>query len=82
MKCTHCGQEIRPTKYGLTKKQGRLLNYLKDYIDQKGVSPSYAEMMSAMELASKSGVHRLVTALHDRGHIRYIPARSRSITLR
>ena len=66
-------------RYGLTKKQKELLDFLRE---QEGeVSPSFDEMREALGLASKSGIHRLVKGLEDRGYINRIPNRKRTIRL-
>lgn len=66
----------------LTRKQAELLSYIKDYIAQNGgVAPCYEEMREAMDVASKSGVHRLLTALERRGHITRVPGQARCIEL-
>jgi len=65
----------------LTKKQHELLTFLHDYISKNGVSPSYDEMKPAIANVSKSGVHRLITALEERGFIRRIPNRARAIEI-
>ncbi|HBU61508.1 MAG TPA: repressor LexA, partial [Oceanicaulis sp.] len=53
----------------LTKKQHELLLYINKRLSEDGVSPSFDEMKEALNLASKSGVHRLVSALEERGFI-------------
>lgn len=63
----------------LTPKQRDLLEYIDDYIKQKHACPSFDEMTEAMRLTSKSGVHRLITALEGRGYIRRMPHRARAI---
>ena len=66
-------------RYGLTKKQKELLDFLRE---QEGeVSPSFDEMREALGLASKSGIHRLVKGLEDRGYVSRIPNRKRTIRL-
>src|SRR4051794_26528299 len=65
---------------GLTPKQAKLFAFIKAYFAESGgISPSYDEMMGHMGVVSKSGVHRLVTALEERQLIRRIPHRVRSI---
>ncbi|PZQ55745.1 MAG: hypothetical protein DI555_06885 [Novosphingobium pentaromativorans] len=67
---------------GLTTQQSNLLAYLRRYLDSSGgVAPCFSEMMAATGAASKSGIHRLLTALEERGHIRRIPDRARAIEL-
>ena len=63
----------------LTGKQHQLLSYLIDYQADKDITPSFDEMRQAVGLASKSGVHRLVSALEERGYIRRLPNRARAI---
>lgn len=69
------------TKYGLTGKQLELYDFIKSYISINRISPSIDEMAGHLKLRSKSGVHRLVTALEERGHIKRLPNRGRSIEL-
>ncbi|MEQ8698508.1 MAG: transcriptional repressor LexA [Bauldia litoralis] len=63
----------------LTKKQHELLVYVNDYISNTGVSPSFDEMKEALDLKSKSGIHRLITGLEERGFIRRLPHRARAL---
>lgn len=63
---------------GLTRKQSELLAFIRER-NQTGVSPSFQEMNEAMGLRSKSGVHRLIIALEERGHIRRLPGRARAL---
>jgi repressor LexA len=63
----------------LTKKQLELLCYINERLKEKGVPPSFDEMKDALDLRSKSGIHRLVTALEERGFIRRLPNRARAI---
>jgi len=63
----------------LTKKQHDLLLYLNSYLGKEGVSPSFEEMKEALGLRSKSGIHRLITALEERGFIRRLPHRARAV---
>ena len=65
----------------LTRKQSELLNYLSNHIKEHGVPPSFEEMRAALGLASKSGVHRLVSGLEERGHIRRLANRARAIEI-
>ena len=65
----------------LTGKQHQLLSYLIDYKAEKDITPSFDEMRSAIGLASKSGIHRLVSALEERGYIRKLPNRARAIEI-
>ena len=63
----------------LTAKQRELLQFIDDRLKQSGVSPSFDEMREALELKSKSGVHRLISALEERGFIRRLPNRARAL---
>lgn len=63
----------------LTAKQKQLLVFIQDRIRETGVSPSFDEMRDALDLASKSGIHRLITALEERGFLRRLPHRARAL---
>jgi repressor LexA len=63
----------------LTSKQKELLLFIHSSIKESGVSPSFDEMKTALNLASKSGIHRLITALEERGFIRRLPHRARAL---
>ena len=63
----------------LTSKQRELLLFVHDRLGKTGVSPSFDEMREALELKSKSGVHRLISALEERGFIRRLPNRARAL---
>jgi repressor LexA len=63
----------------LTPKQHSLLLYIDNYIKESGICPSFEEMMQAIKLRSKSGVHRLITALEERGFLRRLPNRARAL---
>lgn len=63
----------------LTRKQHELLTYINGHLGETGVSPSFEEMKEALELKSKSGVHRLISALEERGFIRRLPNRARAL---
>ena len=63
----------------LTKKQHQLLIFVHERITETGVSPSFDEMKEALELRSKSGIHRLITALEERGFLRRLPHRARAL---
>lgn len=63
----------------LTRKQYELLLYLNTYVKEHGVSPSFDEMKDALHLRSKSGIHRLITGLEERGFIRRLPHRARAL---
>ncbi len=63
----------------LTVKQRELLMFIDGRLKESGVSPSFDEMREALELKSKSGVHRLISALEERGFIRRLPNRARAL---
>ena len=63
----------------LTKKQHELICFIQDRLEDTGISPSFEEMKDALDLKSKSGVHRLVSALEERGFIRRLPNRARAL---
>ena len=63
----------------LTSKQRELLQFIHERLRQSGVSPSFDEMREALDLKSKSGVHRLVSALEERQFIRRLPNRARAL---
>jgi repressor LexA len=63
----------------LTAKQHELLQFIQGRLGDSGVSPSFDEMREALELKSKSGVHRLTSALEERGFIRRLPNRARAL---
>ncbi len=63
----------------LTRKQHELVCFINDKLAETGVSPSFEEMREALELKSKSGVHRLISALEERSFIRRLPNRARAL---
>jgi repressor LexA len=63
----------------LTRKQHELLMFIHERIKESGVSPSFDEMKDALDLASKSGIHRLITALEERGFLRRLAHRARAL---
>ena len=63
----------------LTRKQNELLLFINKRLNDSGVSPSFDEMREALDLKSKSGVHRLISALEERGFIRRLPNRARAL---
>jgi len=63
----------------LTRKQHELIRFIQDRLEETGVSPSFEEMKEALDLKSKSGVHRLISALEERGFIRRLPNRARAL---
>lgn len=66
----------------LTRKQQLLLSYITERLNIDGVSPSFEEMKSFLGLRSKSGVHRLVKALEERGFIERLPNRARALRIK
>lgn len=65
----------------ITKKQHDLISYLNSYIKKNGISPSFEEMKNALNLHSKSGIHRLINSLEERGFIRRLTKRARAIEI-
>ncbi len=65
----------------LTRKQLELLDFIKTRMDAEGVPPSFDEMKDALDLRSKSGIHRLITALEERGFIRRLAHRARALEI-
>lgn len=65
----------------LTQRQHQLLQYIHGYVAEQGVPPSFEEMRDALKLKSKSGIHRLITGLEERGFIRRLPYRARALEL-
>ena len=63
----------------LTRKQHELLTFINEALETTGIAPSYDEMKDAVGLKSKSGIHRLITALEERGFIRRLPHRARAV---
>ncbi|PNG26558.1 transcriptional repressor LexA [Methylocella silvestris] len=63
----------------LTKKQSELLRFINERMKETGVPPSFDEMKDALDLRSKSGIHRLIIALEERGFIRRLPNRARAL---
>ncbi|MCB1418190.1 MAG: transcriptional repressor LexA [Notoacmeibacter sp.] len=63
----------------LTRKQHELLLFINERLKETGIPPSFDEMKDALDLASKSGIHRLITALEERGFIRRLPNRARAL---
>ena len=63
----------------LTRKQHELLLFIHERLKESGIPPSFDEMKEALGLASKSGIHRLITALEERGFIRRLPNRARAL---
>ena len=65
----------------LTPKQKELLMFIHERVKESGVPPSFDEMKDALDLKSKSGIHRLITALEERGFIRRLPHRARALEI-
>lgn len=65
----------------LTKKQLDLLQFIHARVQKDGVSPSFDEMKDALDLRSKSGIHRLITALEERGFLRRLPNKARALEI-
>ena len=65
----------------LTKKQKELYDYLNNYISRNKISPSFEEMKNAVNLKSKSGIHRLITSLEQRGFIKRLKHRARAMEI-
>jgi repressor LexA len=63
----------------LTAKQHELLLFIQRKLEESGISPSFEEMKEALDLKSKSGVHRLISALEERGFLRRLPNRARAL---
>jgi len=63
----------------LTPKQKELLMFIHERLKETGVPPSFDEMKEALDLKSKSGIHRLITALEERGFVRRLPHRARAM---
>tara|TARA_B100001027_G_scaffold44654_1_gene28950 strand:- start:1 stop:678 length:678 start_codon:yes stop_codon:yes gene_type:complete len=65
----------------LTKKQKELLNYIQKFQSKNGLTPSYEEMKSALNLKSKSGIHRLILALEERGFVKRLAHKARALEI-
>lgn len=65
----------------LTRKQHELLHYIHQHLNAHGVSPSFDEMKDALGLKSKSGIHRLISGLEERGFLRRLPHRARALEI-
>ena len=65
----------------LTRKQKELFVYLSDYISSNDISPSFEEMKNAVNLKSKSGIHRLITSLEQRGYIKRLKHKARAMEI-
>jgi len=67
------------SKYGLTEKQLKLFNFIKIYISENTISPSYDEMKVGIGLKSKCGIYKKIEQLAQRGWLRKLPGKTRSI---
>ena len=65
----------------LTAKQNQLLHFIADHLNENGISPSFDEMKDALGLKSKSGIHRLIKALEERGFLGRLPNRARALEI-
>lgn len=65
----------------LTKKQKELFDYLNEYMSKNSISPSFEEMKNAVNLKSKSGIHRLITSLEQRGFIKRLKHKARAMEI-
>src|SRR5580692_11919373 len=78
-----CSLDLRAAGLGrkpmLTRKQYELLMFIHERIRESGVPPSFDEMKDALDLKSKSGIHRLITALEERGFLRRMEKRARAL---
>ena len=68
--------------FNLTRRQKQCFDFIKRHIDENGLSPSFDEIQHALGLASKSGAHRLVHSLKERGWVDFLPHRRRTIVLK
>lgn len=68
-------------KYGMTRKMKLCLDFIAGYIDRHGIAPSFVEIQQGLGLKSKSGVHRLVVALEQRGYLIRDEKRARAIAI-
>lgn len=67
--------------YGLTPRQKEALSFIGGFQLNHGYSPNFEEIRVGLSISSKSGVHRLVHALHERGAIRFMPGKARTIEI-
>src|SRR3954468_13091542 len=75
----HLGAPRGDHRTMLTRKQHELLRFIQERLRESGVPPFFDEMKDALDLKSKSGIHRLITALEERGFIRRLPNRARAL---
>src|SRR5579885_3873303 len=69
------------TRQMLTRKQYELLMFIHERVRETGIPPSFDEMKDALDLKSKSGIHRLITALEERGYLRRMEKRARALEI-
>jgi hypothetical protein len=82
MNSTRTEPETQAERFGITAKQHEALVFIRDYIRETGgISPSMDEIKEGLNLSSKSGAHGLVSGLVQRGYLRRLPIRSRSIQI-
>lgn len=80
MKCPHCGGDIAAPA-GVTGRQKDVLDFIRAFIAERGVSPTYSEIGRGVGLKSSARVHFIVYDLAERGHLSVMKARARSIAL-
>jgi len=68
-------------KYGLTNKQLKLFNFIKDYINKNNIAPSYEEMKKGTGSTTKCTIFTKINQLQERGWIKKLPGKNRSITI-
>lgn len=78
--CKHSFEPVAPAA-ALTTRQAELLEFVRGYIGTSGYAPSYVEMRNHMNLASKSGINRLICGLEKHGQLRRNPGKARAIEL-
>lgn len=80
--CPHCGNLLEDLRTPLTKQMRAVKDFIEDFmVVHDGMSPTFAEIAKGIGLKSKSGAHRLVTDLEERGHVRRLTYRARSIQI-
>src|SRR6185437_5099455 len=81
--CSPCGGQHnwRDMEHMLTRKQYELLMFIHERVRESGIPPSFDEMKDALDLKSKSGIHRLITALEERGFLRRMEKRARALEI-
>lgn len=73
--------EVKPDTFGLNKRQSDALAFIEGFIDENGYTPTFAEISVGLGLQSRSGAHRLVQQLIDRGAVRRLPGRTQSLVI-